>query len=108
MDVLRQAVGAHALPARLRQQGHSPEEVDTFTKIFETGARYHLIHAGVLLCAPMARVPALTAGLLAAGQVLFAGSLYAVAAAGTRDVPASKVAPWGGGLLIMGWLSFVL
>ena len=103
------AIGAHALPAHLRKQHDlPPEDVEMYSKIFETGARYHLVHAGVLLCAPWARFPAISGSLLFAGQVLFAGSLYTVAAAGTRDVLASSVAPVGGGLLILGWLSFAL
>merc|ERR1712176_1033900 len=87
------AVGAHALPAHLKTKGLQEKDVQSYTKVFETGARYHLIHAGVLLCSSFSRQPAVTAGLLASGQAIFAGSLYAVAAAGTRDNLAAKVAP---------------
>ena len=61
-----------------------------------------------LLGAARARRPALTAGLLASGQALFSGSLYVVAGEGSREIVAAKTAPIGGGLLILGWLSFVL
>eukprot|EP00747_Dinoflagellata_sp_TGD_P218741 gnl/TRDRNA2_/TRDRNA2_90948_c0_seq2.p2 gnl/TRDRNA2_/TRDRNA2_90948_c0~~gnl/TRDRNA2_/TRDRNA2_90948_c0_seq2.p2 ORF type:complete len:121 (+),score=12.55 gnl/TRDRNA2_/TRDRNA2_90948_c0_seq2:59-421(+) len=102
------AVGAHALPFQLQARGLTEKDVATYVKVFETGARYHLIHAGVLLCSSFSRKPALTAALLASGQVLFSGSLYTVAALGSRDNLASKVAPFGGGLLMLGWLSFAL
>eukprot|EP00971_Amphidinium_carterae_P188356 3738967-Amphidinium_carterae.1 len=102
------AVGAHALPAHLRKKELAEKDVEVYVKIFETGSRYHLLHAVALLCSPMAKYSALTAGCLAGGQALFAGSLYTVAFNGSRDTPAAKVAPAGGILLILGWLSFAL
>lgn len=102
------AAGAHALPKRLRSLGLSVDEQQSYAEIFGTASRYHLLHAAVLLCAPLARFPAATAGLLVAGKVLFVGSLYSIAYAGSRQIVVTKAAPVGGGLLILGWLSFVL
>ena len=76
--------------------------------VFETGARYHLIHAVGLLGVAVAaeRWPgALTraAGwLIVAGIVLFSGSLYALALTGTRAL--GLVTPFGGVAFIAGWL----
>jgi uncharacterized membrane protein YgdD (TMEM256/DUF423 family) len=102
------AAGAHALPRRLRSLGLSADEQKTFAEIFGTASRYHLLHATVLLCAPFARFPRATAGLLVGGKVLFVGSLYAIAYEGDRHITVAKAAPVGGGLLILGWLSFAL
>eukprot|EP01043_Picozoa_sp_COSAG02_P063776 COSAG02_NODE_9134_length_2317_cov_2.321912_1_plen_198_part_00 len=102
------AAGAHALPKRLRSLNLSIDEQKTYAEIFGTASRYHLLHAGVLLGAPLARFPGITAGLLVVGKVLFVGSLYSIAYAGSRQIEVAKAAPVGGGLLILGWLSFVL
>eukprot|EP01051_Picozoa_sp_SAG22_P018428 SAG22_NODE_3100_length_1940_cov_3.538294_2_plen_161_part_00 len=102
------AVGTHALPAKLRSAGKTEAEVAQFTKVFETGAKYHLVHSAVLLCAPACRYPSIAGGLVGGGTLLFCGSLYAVAAAGSREGLQAKVAPVGGGMLILGWLVFFL
>ena len=102
------AGGAHALPKRLRSLNLSADEQQSYAEIFGTASRYHLLHAAALLCAPFARFPRATAGLLVAGKVLFVGSLYSIAYAGSRQIVVAKAAPVGGGLLILGWLSFVL
>src|SRR5436190_8620820 len=81
LGVAAGAFGAHALRARL-----TPE----LLQVYETGARYQLIHAlvlvGVALAAGRHAGTALTlAGwMFAAGIVLFSGSLYALALTGTR------------------------
>ena len=69
------AVGAHALPKHLRSLGLSSAERKTYTEIFGTASRYHLLHALLLLCAPLARFPMATTGLLLGGKLLFVGSL---------------------------------
>lgn len=139
-----------ARAARLRKDGRTEEEVASYLKVFETGAKYHLVrvdcpcstigpaplpalhellrtcalvsspamltrapggpqvHSAVLLCAPACRLPGFSCGLLSGGTVLFCGSLYAVAAAGSREGLQAKLAPFGGGLLILGWLAFIL
>ena len=85
------AFGAHALRGRI-----APDLI----AVFETGARYHLIHALALIVVglDLARRPsrALRAAgvLFAAGIVLFSGSLYALALTGVRVWGA--VTPLGG------------
>jgi uncharacterized membrane protein YgdD (TMEM256/DUF423 family) len=94
------AFGAHGLKARV-----PPEDV----AIFETAARYHLIHALAIVAAAWAveRFPgqmAQAAGwLFAAGIVLFSGSLYALVLTGTRILGA--ITPIGGLLFIAGWIA---
>jgi uncharacterized membrane protein YgdD (TMEM256/DUF423 family) len=92
------AFGAHALRASL------PEDR---LQIFETGARYQMFHALVLLVlgfAPFGRgAPAARwAGrLFAAGIVLFSGSLYVLALSGVRAWGA--VTPFGGVAWLVAW-----
>ena len=59
----------------LRSLGLSSAERKTYTEIFGTASRYHLLHALLLLCAPLARFPMATTGLLLGGKLLFVGSL---------------------------------
>jgi uncharacterized membrane protein YgdD (TMEM256/DUF423 family) len=94
------AFAAHGLKARL-----SPDML----AVFDTGARYHLIHALALCAAALAAQhfslrPAKTAAVLfAAGIVLFSGSLYLLALTGTRGF--GFVTPFGGVAFIAGWLA---
>jgi len=93
------AFGAHALKGRVE-----PE----LLAVFETGVRYHLVHALGLLSAGWAttRWPgraAKTAGwLFLLGILLFSGSLYGLALTGVRILGA--VTPVGGAAFIGGWL----
>lgn len=97
------AFGAHGLRARL-----SPEML----AIFETGVRYHLIHALGLLAVAWAasRWPGWSVSaagwLLMAGTVVFSGSLYVLAVTGARWLGA--VTPIGGLCLIAGWTLLAL
>lgn len=97
------AFGAHGLKARL-----APD----LLAVFETGARYHLAHALGLLAVGLlaARAPSAAATwagwLLAAGTVLFSGSLYALALTGVRALGA--VTPLGGVAFIAGWIALAL
>ncbi|MCB9663157.1 MAG: DUF423 domain-containing protein [Alphaproteobacteria bacterium] len=72
-------------------------------EVWDTGARYHLIHALALLAvaAHPAR-PAWAGGLFLAGIVLFSGSLYLMTLTGFRWLGA--VTPLGGLCFIAGWL----
>ena len=93
------AFGAHALARRL------PPDLLT---VFETGARYHLIHAlalvlvGVTLHLVPQRSIVLSGWAFSAGIVVFSGSLYALALSGVRILGA--VTPLGGLALLAGWL----
>ncbi|MBI5169706.1 MAG: DUF423 domain-containing protein [Candidatus Eisenbacteria bacterium] len=96
------AFGAHGLRERL-----SPEML----AVFETGARYQLLHGlGLILVGQRAAgVPgdgglsAQSRGgwLLVAGTVVFSGSLYVLALTGVRAWGA--VTPVGGVCFLAGW-----
>jgi uncharacterized membrane protein YgdD (TMEM256/DUF423 family) len=93
------AGGAHALRPLM-----APEYVPTF----ETGVRYHLLHAVALLALALGgegRRIALPAALLALGTLLFSGSLYALALGGPRGL--GIVTPFGGVALLLGWLALL-
>ena len=90
------AFGAHALRERL-----APD----LLAAFETGARYHLVHALAIVVVGFAeaRLPAvrLSGFLFLFGTLLFSGSLYALAITGVRGWGA--VTPLGGLLFLVGW-----
>lgn len=99
LGVVCGAFGAHLLRTRL------PPDL---LAVWSTGAQYHLIHAAVLLALALAARAGLASfelpyRLLAAGSVLFSGSLYALALTGIR--PLGAVTPIGGTLLVAGWVS---
>ncbi len=93
------AFGAHALKTRLEPDAQA---------IFETAARYQLVHALALLgCGWVAqqwpgRAATLSVGFIAAGTLLFSGSLYALSLSGIRAL--GVITPLGGLLLLLGWL----
>ena len=97
------AFGAHGLKARVSAD---------MVAIWETGARYHVLHALALLATGWAceRWPggyASAAGwLFLAGIALFSGSLYALALSGVRTLGA--ITPIGGGCLIAGLVFLAL
>ena len=103
LGVAAGAFGAHALRDRL-----TPEML----QVYETGARYQLIHAlalvGVALAAGRHAGTALTVAgwMFAAGIVIFSGSLYALALSGTRAWGA--VTPVGGICFLVGWAAFAV
>jgi uncharacterized membrane protein YgdD (TMEM256/DUF423 family) len=95
--VLLGAFAAHALKDALS---------DDRLRVFETGVRYHLVHALALgLCmsrAPLRWAPA----CFAAGIVLFSGSLYLLAWSDAHWLGA--VTPFGGLLFVAGWVLFAV
>jgi uncharacterized membrane protein YgdD (TMEM256/DUF423 family) len=97
------AFGAHILKARL-----SPDML----AVFETGVRYHLIHAvAIVASAAVAdrvsdRLLAAAGWLFALGIVLFSGSLYALALTGTTTFGA--VTPMGGVAFLAGWMCLTI
>jgi len=100
LGVAAGAFGAHALRGRL-----TPE----LLAAFETGVRYHLIHALALLSVAWAttrwpgRATNIAGWLFLAGTVLFSGSLYALSVSGIRALGA--ITPLGGVAFIAGWLT---
>jgi uncharacterized membrane protein YgdD (TMEM256/DUF423 family) len=93
------AGGAHALRSLM-----PPEYLPTF----ETGVRYHLIHALAVLALALSgerRRVALPAALFTLGTVLFSGSLYALALGAPSGL--GLVTPFGGVALLLGWLALL-
>ena len=83
-----------------------------YIKIFDTGARYHLVHSALLLMVPSicggakTRAAKISGFFLACGILLFSGSCYTVAM--LEDRKYSKAAPFGGLSLMAGWISLAL
>jgi uncharacterized membrane protein YgdD (TMEM256/DUF423 family) len=101
LAVIFGAFGAHALRDRL----------DAYSRgVYETAVLYHFFHAlGVLIVSLMPKSGFLSqtqaswiCALLAAGIVLFSGSLYVLAV--TRIPALGAITPFGGLAFIAGWL----
>ena len=95
------AFGAHALKAKLAADAMA---------VYQTAVQYHFWHAlgllavGILLLhKPESGALVAAAWLLAAGIVLFSGSLYLLALTGLRGLGA--VTPIGGVALLAAWAS---
>jgi uncharacterized membrane protein YgdD (TMEM256/DUF423 family) len=89
------AFGAHGLRSLLD---------DTALAWWQTAVQYQMWHAIGLVALAAVRLPRslLPAALLAAGTVVFAGTLYLMALGGPRWLGA--VTPVGGSLMIAGWV----
>jgi uncharacterized membrane protein YgdD (TMEM256/DUF423 family) len=79
---------------------------------WETGSRYHLVHAlAVGLAAVLADqvkspLPRVAAWVMTLGVLLFSGSLYVMAFTGVRALGA--VTPLGGVAMLVGWALLAL
>jgi uncharacterized membrane protein YgdD (TMEM256/DUF423 family) len=78
--------------------------------VFETGVRYHLVHAlailaaaGAAYAAPQAAGPRWAGALFALGVLLFSGSLYLLVWTGVTTWGA--VTPLGGVSFLAGWIA---
>jgi uncharacterized membrane protein YgdD (TMEM256/DUF423 family) len=97
------AIGSHLLRARL--------SIDRFD-IFETAVLYQFFHSlgllavGVLALTHGSRLLHVAGAILAAGIVLFCGSLYLLIAAAPRVI--GVLTPLGGLCLIAGWVLVAL
>lgn len=91
------AFGAHGL----KQHVTDPHLLD----VWETAARYHLIHAVAVLALSLHGRGRLSVRLWTAGVVVFSGSLYLMTLTGARWLGA--ITPIGGVLLILGWLALL-
>lgn len=94
------AFGAHALKPRL--------DADMLA-VYQTGVQYHLAHAlGVILIGmlvqslPPSKLLPVAAWTMAAGIIVFSGSLYALSLTGFRALGA--ITPLGGVALLAAWL----
>jgi uncharacterized membrane protein YgdD (TMEM256/DUF423 family) len=103
IGVVLGAMGAHMLRAQL-----APDDL----RIYGTAVEYHFYNAlGLLGLGAVARsldAPLLSwaAALIAAGVVLFSGSLYAMAFGAPRAL--GMVTPVGGLAMIAGWVVFAI
>ena len=97
LAVVLGAFGAHALRAQLAEADRA---------VFETAARYQLLHAlaAALAADRASRAPGSEAAgwAFVVGTVLFSGSLYGLAFGAPRILGA--VTPLGGLSFIVGWL----
>ncbi len=100
LGMLFGAFGTHALRPRI-----PPDRL----AIYETGVRYHLLHALALILIGVlserlacVRLIRWTGGLMIAGIVIFSGSLYALAISGVRLLGA--ITPVGGFCFLVAWL----
>ena len=105
------AFGAHGLPGFLVVRGVDSETIARRVTQFDTGARYHLVHAVALFA--LATVPygspagrRITAALFIGGIVFFSGSLYVLVL--TNLTWLGRVTPIGGLLWILAWLTLIL
>ena len=93
------AFGAHGL-----KDSVPPEDLD----IWKTGVLYHVFHALALILVGLhargGATPKLIAWSFLAGSVIFAGTLYGIVLTDQRWLGA--ITPIGGGLMIVGWVSF--
>lgn len=98
LGVAAGAFGAHGLKHLLD---------DEMRAVFETGARYHLIHSLALLAVAWLSTSYPSKAVTAAGWCFligiffFSGSLYALSLTGVRKLGA--VTPIGGLLFLIGW-----
>lgn len=107
LGVAAGAFGAHALDGRIAAD---------LLEVFETGSRYHVIHALALLVVGLAcrssegetaiRWWNAAGWLFAAGILVFGGSLYALALTGRRWLGA--VTPLGGVCFLAGWVAVAI
>ena len=101
------SVIAGALGAHLTADARGAE-------LLRTGALYGMVHAAALIAVialaqgrePRRGAAAVAGWSFALGIVLFSGSLFALAA--TEAAWLGRVTPFGGGLLMVGWLALTI
>ena len=108
LGVMLGAFGAHGLRNALANASDAARRIE----VWETAARYQLIHALALglLAALGARFQAqalpMAGYLFQTGIILFSGSLYIVAFTGIRGFGA--ITPFGGLCFLAGWISVIV
>jgi uncharacterized membrane protein YgdD (TMEM256/DUF423 family) len=103
LGVVLGAFGAHGLKTRV-----SPD----LLAVFETGVRYHLVHALALLAVGCVAMRGggtwlnASGWLFLAGIVVFSGSLYVMTLTGAKWLGA--ITPIGGVAFILGWATLAI
>ena len=93
------AYGAHGL---------KPSK-ESYSKTFESGARFHLLHSMMLVATPSIcgpknmRLANVAGACFSLGMAMFSGSCYAVGITEKREN--GRAAPYGGVALMAGWLT---
>ena len=102
------AFGAHGLRGSLANAADGARRLE----VWETAARYQLLHAlalglvAYLTTRSQSQAAALAGYLFQAGIVIFSGSMYALTLSGVRALGA--ITPFGGLALLAGWACLVL
>ncbi|WP_436716135.1 DUF423 domain-containing protein [Roseiconus lacunae] len=102
------AFGAHGLESYLVGFSDDPLYLDKRLSQFDTGARYHLVHAVAILALaslPKGRVSSVATWLFVTGIILFSGSLYVLVLTDTSWLGA--ITPLGGLAWIAAWVSLL-
>ena len=98
LGVLAGAFGAHALDGIVDA---------AMIDIWNTGARYHLVHALALLGVALHPAPGRATGpLFLGGTIVFSGSLYLLVLTGAKWLGA--ITPIGGVALVLAWIGLAL
>lgn len=92
------AYGAHMF--------HPDKEHQELKHVFDIGNNIHLVHSAALLAIPMTRRPVLAGSLLSVGTLIFCGSCYYHAITGDKSI--RWITPYGGMLLIIGWITIAI
>ncbi len=104
--------GTHALPGILKNRGVVERDLPEREKWFETGVRYHLVHALAMLALaaagtrPWPNSFGVASVCWLVGILIFPGCLYAMALSGVRVLGA--IVPLGGVAFIIGWTAVVV
>ena len=102
-SVIMGAFGAHYLESFLDSDA---------IKVFETGARFQMYHAFLLIIVGLmqhswpSRVSVFATIFISVGILIFSGSLYVIALSGISMIGA--ITPVGGLSLIIGWALLIL
>nr|CAI5841694.1 unnamed protein product [Callosobruchus analis] len=97
---------AVALGAYGAHRSYPKDKAHELKPVFETANRMHFFHSLALLGVPLCQNPRVVGTLIITGTILFSGPCYYYAFTGEHKF--GKLAPIGGTILIIGWLSMVV
>lgn len=102
--MLTLAVGAHALAPSVQ---HDPKRLESW----RTAARFQMAHAVALIAASSvkgwSRGTSIGCALMAAGTLMFSGSIYALVLDRDRFRVLGPVTPLGGLVVTAGWIALM-